>query len=46
MADEDVTLDNFTVEDMGPEAPLVFSQVQVQYEQFSHIVQHKEPANR
>ena len=46
MADEDVTLDNFTVEGMGPEAPLVFNQAQAQYEHFSRIVQHQEPANQ
>ena len=42
MADEDVTLDNFTIEEMGPEAPFVFSQAQVEHEQFSHVVRHKE----
>ena len=44
MTDEDVTVDNFTIEEMGPEAPFVFSQAQVGHEQFSHIVRHKESA--
>ena len=44
MADKDVTLDSFTIEEMGPEAPCAFSQAQVEHEQFFHIVRHKEPA--